>query len=313
VILDPLRIDVARLLSALGMTAEKVGVKWWAQCPLHASKKPHWNMRDTPGRERHGVHGCYSCGYSGDAINLAKDVLGYATRAVAEQWVADHAVLADRIPPSVELEILASTQRGLQLPDGVRCTSLADWFGPAREYATRPDRGLTAEQVDRWGLGYAVDGRQRGRIVFPTRDLRGRLLSFTGRSFIGSDPKYLTASKGEGRQDGAVFGEQHWPAQRGRLHVTEGEINALAVERATGGAVAALSGSHLAVEQVLKIGTFNEIVICTDPDPAGAKAASQLVGALARHARVRRATLPEGTDAAVLERSDLAARLEQAT
>ncbi len=57
------------------------------------------------------------------------------------------------------------------------------------------------------------------------------------------------------------------------------------------------SGSAVSLSQILKVSTFDRVVLLTDPDPAGDAAAAYLTGALGRHVEMRRVRLSKGEDA----------------
>jgi DNA primase len=169
-------------------------------------------------------------------------------------------------------------------------------------------RSVTGAQVRRWGLGFAADGRLAGRIVVPVRDGRGRVCSYQARTFVNDRVRYLTPRKDENPDVTVLFGEEHWPVVRGRVFVTEGAFDALAVERVTGGAVAVLSGVAHATDGLLlaKLSTFAEVVIATDANPAGEMAWRELYAGLVRHVRVRRVGMPTGQDANSMSAGELA-------
>jgi 5S rRNA maturation endonuclease (ribonuclease M5) len=189
-------------------------------------------------------------------------------------------------------------------PPEVELAPLQDWPSQAREYIE--SRGVTAEQVERWGIGYAIEGRLQGRIVIPIRNETG-WASYTARDFTGrASRRYLYPPSGESDST-AMFGEEHWPADKEFkvLVVVEGAMDALAVERVTGNGmtltwfVAALGGgSSFRLEHARRIATWSRVIVATDPDAAGDKMAKRIKAAISRHALVFRCRLMEGTDAA---------------
>lgn len=294
-----MRADVGETLRRLGIQARKVGREWLARCPNpgHEDRNPSWRVRDEPGHEKHGYHHCHACGFSGGLVGLVADVLEIAPRE-ARAWLGGDEDVEDRRPPPPPPAVaLAVSRRGFAMPVGVEFAPLARWPTPPRRFAER--RGVTAAQVDRWGLGYAVEGRLEGRVVVPYRTPDGAPRGYTARTY-GSHPKRYKEADAKERPDrAAMFGEQHWPARGERLlvRVTEGALNALAVERAAGGAVAAIAGSGLREQHAAKLASFERVVVLTDPDAAGDKAAAEILAAVGRHCEVSRVRLPEGTDA----------------
>lgn len=303
------RADVPDLLEALGIDASgpQAGGYYWASCPSpeHRDSDPSWRILDDPGDPDHARHHCFGCGFGGYPVHLVEAVL-YShvddeeeRREMAREWLDGAREAA--VPLEVRVEVAPTrARRELRMPGGVKFKPLDRWPKPARQYAL--GRGLEAWQVTRWGLGYAAEGRLRGRLVFPVRDGGGKLIGYTARSFTGARRKYLEPSEGDGATPGAVFGEQHWPPpERRRIVVAaEGALDVLAVERMVRLPIAGLYGSNLASRHIQRLSTFGVVVMASDPDAAGDGVAGAVSEALARWVEVRRLTLPTGTDCASL-------------
>jgi DNA primase len=269
-------------------------------------------MRDDPTSDKHGVHHCWSCSYSGTVIDLAMYVLGLPSWAEAREWVGGDAAIIEPPPAAVDVKVgRVRVATGFRLPVGVEVAALDEWPDMPRRYALA--RGITEAQVERWGIGYAVEGRLAGRVVVVKRDSSGEPCGYSARTFVDDRRRYLEPEPHE-RPRHVVFGEQHWPRALGEVYVTEGAFNALAVERAIPGAsIAAVSGSQLSPIIAARLARARKIVIVSDPDAAGDKLAGAIVAALARtHIEVTRARLPNGQDAASMNIGDLAAAIERA-
>lgn len=288
------RVDVLRLLNRLGIEYKPEGGELWARCPAHADAHPSWSINQTT-----GVHHCFSCGWGGGAAALVIQALGADelawTARDAWEWIRAQGLLVgdQEAALDVELYLMHTAKKRFTLPVGVMLTPLTEWPSPAARYVC--ERGILDRQLRRWGIGYATGGRLAGRVVFPVHDASGKLLSYTARSFVGAEPRYLTPKGRDGADEAALFGERFWPGPGGRRRVVvvEGAIKALAVERAIGGHVAGVLGATQAgnTRVISKLATFDEVVILTDSDPAGDAAAETLFGALARHVVARRARL----------------------
>lgn len=64
------------------------------------------------------------------------------------------------------------------------------YYNFALEYLKK--RGITDDVIKKYNIGYANEGKYRGRIIIPSYDVYGDLNYFTGRSFTKSIfPKYL--------------------------------------------------------------------------------------------------------------------------
>jgi DNA primase len=303
-------LDVERLLVWLGIDAKRNGHERQGLCPYHQDRKPSWSIRDQPGSERHGLHGCFSCGAGGDAIQLVVDLMGFEKRSEARTWMAENGITAEPDVP-IETEVIhrgSKLGRELAVPALVQFGALGTWVSAARDCAV--GRGLTDEQIARWGIGYAVSGRCRGRIWIPVRDEQGTLWSWMARAYHpGALLRYLTPDREELPDGDCVFGQALW-SDRSRIVVCEGALNALACERAGAANVAALGGAMRVTPLVIAaLSGFDRIDILTDPDPAGESAAMQIYWALKRWREVRHLHTEPGLDANDLPEDQLRALL----
>jgi DNA primase len=307
-------LDVRRLLASLEVQVDERlsdDVHLVCRCPLgtHVDNKPSFAIRhDDP--DKMGLWICRSCGEGGNAVQLAARIVGVGF-GVARQWVADHAEVAE-LPPTAVRVTVPPRPGGFQLPPEVILAPLEDWPTPARQYA-QDKRGIEPWQVERWGLGHALGGRLDGRIVVPVRDGSGRVASYTARAYAGQPVRYLTPREEEGPDTSVLFGEEHaWEAGGAGVVVVEGALNALAVERVCEGPVLALGGSRVDPVAVAKLSRFRFVVVATDADPAGDRAAQQLLAALSSYVPVARARLPEGMDPANAPPDLLTTKLSEA-
>jgi hypothetical protein len=307
---DPLAVDVPKLLAELGVEATHDGDTWLATCPggRHADRRPSWRIKDVPGQEKHGVHYCHSCKWGGTAIDLVVRIYGFSGPGEAVSWIEQNAMGAGQRVERLIVNVQPAVAPRFRLPATVLVLPLASWAPTPRRYLVE-QRGFDERDVEQWGLGYAVEGRLQGRIVFPARDERGRIGNYTARTFVGAMVRYLSASEEEGPDHSCMFGEHLWPdraARRGQTVVaTEGALNAMAARRATGLPVAALSGSKVNLGQILKLAQFGRVLALTDPDLAGEAAADRMRAALIRHVEFGRVELPKGSDPATVAPSYL--------
>jgi DNA primase len=258
-------------------------------------------MKDDPSSDLHGIFRCWACAYRGDAVTLTKDLLGVGYHAACA-WIDEFARLDPELPATARVEIVEP--KVFRLPAGVEEDVLARWPTPFRRYLER--RRIPAWQVARWRIGFAIEGRLTGRVVVPARAESGRLLSYAARAIDdGVRLRYLTPSRGDGAELGALFGEEQWRRQT-VVVVTEGAFDALAVERAQPEfAIAGLDGASRADGDVVlaKLDRFPEVIVATDPDLAGDAAAAVLYARLG--SKVSRARPPPGFDCAKMDLAEL--------
>lgn len=308
-------LDLPDVLTRLGIPHRGSGRELVARCPFHEERTPSWSIRADGG----GRHGLWRCKGACEAPDDRGSVLSLVARVVglrredgspdlpaARLWLSGGED-GPKIPPpaSVALEVSEGPPRGYRLPAGVLCPPAAEWSQLPLRYLE--DRGVSGEQVDRWGLGYAFTGKLAGRVVLPARDASGIPRSHSARTFVGDRLKWRSADRLDGPDPDVLFGEQHWPASgRGSVVLVEATLDALAAEGATEGrlAVAAVHGSEPTDGQLAKLGTFREVLVAADPDEAGEKVHQAVRASLSRWTRVRRVPLPDGLDCSALWRRD---------
>jgi hypothetical protein len=307
------------VLAALGVRHAPAQRGWiQGNCPFHDDKNPSWRIRVTA--ERYGQHHCWACKAGGTLAGLVAHVRKVPLEE-ARGWVGEHAEPEEApIPEVVGVDLVRRDLKPgkFRLPPEVVIGPLAGWVTPARAYAQW--RGIEAWQVERWGLGYAVDGELAGRLVVPVWRSAGVAASYMARDFSEDRRarRYRYPRAEEGADPTVLFGQLNWPDEGARdvLVVTEGALNAMAVERAVGAgeaAQASLGGSGVHAICALKIASFPRVLVLTDNDPAGNVAAGEL-GAMLRALGRRpcRLRLLPGEDACDLARADLRAAVWRA-
>jgi DNA primase len=173
-------------------------------------------------------------------------------------------------------------------------------------------RGLSGEVVKRFGIGYISDAwdgmmsvfgrhqqvnqqlvdlgmaiagdknrpydRFRGRIMFPIRDKRGRVIGFGGRVLGDEKPKYLNSPETrvyhKGQELYGLYEAKQACKDLKRLVVVEGYMDVVALaQHGVDYAVASL-GTATTFEQLQTLfRTVNNVVCCYDGDKAGRGAA----------------------------------------
>ncbi|WBU57781.1 DNA primase [Paracoccus sediminicola] len=310
---------------------------WWAPCPFHGEKTASFHVDD-----RKGFYYCFGCHAKGDALTFLRESDGLdfieAVKVIASEAGLPmperdpaEAKRADR--RSVLADAMEAATRHYRMQLG---TSQG---AGARDYLTR--RGLEQAGIDRFELGFAPDMRQglfhalrekgmaddvivdaglaarpdnggapydrfRGRIIFPIRDARGRVIAFGGRAM---DPnaraKYLnspeTALFDKGRNLYNIAAARSAVGKGAPLIVAEGYMDVIALVLAGfEGAVAPL-GTAITEDQLRLMWRISpEPVIMLDGDAAGQRAARRLIDlALPMTGpgqALRFAVLPAGTD-----------------
>lgn len=338
--LPPAFLDELRARTPLaGLIGRKTrlvrsGRQWKACCPFHGEKTPSFYVYDDH------FH-CYGCGAHGDAISFVMQSQGAGFAEAVEQLAAEAGLEVPRPSRAAEeaerrqadlFGVLgaaeASFQRRLFLPEGRAALEYLRGRGLSEETIrsfglgwSGEGRGALAADLSREGIGAALlveagltrDTGEPGRftdlffnrVMFPIRDLRGRTISFGGRTLGSGQPKYVNGP------ETAVFAKRRvlYAADLARgaarsgaeIVLVEGYMDVIALHQAGfGGAVAPL-GTALTEEHLESLWRLAPVpVLCFDGDAAGGRAAARAaevaLSLLSPERTLRFATLPAGED-----------------
>lgn len=305
--LDELRSRTL-LSSLIGRTTklQKAGREWRACCPFHNEKSPSFYVNDDK-----AFYHCFGCGAHGDAIRWMTDQRGLPFIDAVKEL----AQAAGMEMPALDPRSAEKAERAKGLHEA--CADAAAWFteqlngiAGAEARAVLEKRGIKAETVKAFSLGYAPDSRGklktalkeygdpllieagmlikvddkepydrfRGRLMIPIRDPRGRTIAFGGRIIGEGEPKYLNSPEtplfDKGR---SLYNlDRAAPASRksGRLLVVEGYMDVIALAQAGFGEAVAPLGTALTEMQLERLWRLVDVpILCFDGDSAGQKAA----------------------------------------
>lgn len=308
-------LDAIRARVGLGETIarrvrlERRGREQVGLCPFHNEKSPSFTVV-----EDKGFFHCFGCGAHGDVIGFVMR----AESLSFPEAVARLAEEAGLPMPATRPEDTQRARRQASLYEVVEQAArwfqaqFATAQGrAAREYLAK--RCVATETIERFRLGYAPDARgalkgaltsagiaedmlieagllarpegggasydrQRGRVVFPIADARGRVVGFGGRILGAGEPKYLNSPETPLFHKGSLlYGlAQARLAARdaGRVVVVEGYMDVIALHQAGITNAVAPLGTALSERQLeLLWKVAPEVAICLDADAAGFGAA----------------------------------------
>jgi len=286
----------------------RAGREWKACCPFHNEKTPSFTVNDDK-----GFYHCFGCGAHGDAIRFLTDHRGMpfmdAVKELADKAGMDVPAPDPRAQEKAERQASLTdvmTQVARWYSEQLNGLAGAD----ARDYLAR--RGIDAATQQRFGLGLAPDSRNalkraldslgedrlvetgmliqpeegakdsydrfRGRLMFPIRDARGRVIAFGGRILGDGEPKYLNSPDTILFDKGRTLYnlDRAGPASRTakRLIVVEGYMDVIALDRAGISEAVAPNGTALTEGQIERLWRLDPSpILCFDGDNAGRKAA----------------------------------------
>lgn len=304
------RADIVQVIQQR-VPLKKAGSNYKACCPFHSEKTPSFNV--SPQKQ---FYHCFGCGASGDALKfiMAYDSLPFVE--AVEQLAGMYGMevpFEKRSQQAVEqqrqqqdlYEVMHSVAKYYR-------HQLRDHPQAEKAKAYLKQRGLSAEIAKAFVIGYAPDGWQnlqpalkadatltqqliesgmlikneegrvydrfRDRIMFPIRDIRGRVIAFGGRILGEGQPKYLNSPETPiFHKSYTLYGLYEMKQSRqnfDHIIVVEGYMDVVSLAQfGVRNAVATLGTATTAEHLVLLFRQVNEVVFCFDGDEAGIKAA----------------------------------------
>ncbi|MGY6275658.1 DNA primase [Methylomonas sp. MgM2] len=325
------RVDIVDLIDSR-VPLKKVGSNFVARCPFHAEKTPSFSVN----RKRQMYH-CFGCGASGNAIGFlmdyshlgfveaVEDLAAFVGVEVPREMGGDFAIVKhgdfSRLYSVLE-SVAAFYVERLRGAEGGKAVAYLKQRGVSGEIARdfglgyAPEAwGAVMERFDRNALidagmlvvrdGGKIYDRFRGRLMFPIRDKRKRVIGFGGRVLDGSLPKYLnspeTAVFSKGKELYGLCELLQKNSRPERILIVEGYMDVIALAQHGISNVVATLGTATSKNQVdLLFRYSSELVFCFDGDDAGRKAAWKAVeislACLRDGRQVKIMLLPQGHD-----------------
>jgi len=309
-ILDDIRaaVDIVDLVGRF-VNLRKAGSHWKGLCPFHAEKTPSFTVNP-----QRGIFHCFGCGVGGDAFGfvMRQDRLSFPE---AVRSLATSAGIA--LPDERGSSEGSGREELIRVMDLAARFYVDTLWKPAgqRARAYLEQRGIDTEIARRFGLGFAPEGweslitsmrgekvgedalvaaglavarenragaydRFRGRLLFPIRDLQGRVVAFGGRGFGDEQPKYLNSPETPLYTKGnllyaADLARPTIQAEH-RALLVEGYVDCImAHQYGFTGTVAALGTAFTPAQLALLRRYCDEVITFFDADAAGQKAAAR--------------------------------------
>ncbi|MDQ7091302.1 MAG: DNA primase [Methylococcales bacterium] len=326
------RIDIVELIDS-HLPLKKTGSNYSALCPFHNEKSPSFTVN----RKKQFFY-CFGCGVGGNVISFLMDYSNLEFIEAIEELAAfigidvsreqgNYAALEKHDNLKVLYFLLEKVAKfyAVQLKTNAEAQKAVDYLKL---------RGVSGIVARDFMLGYAVDGwnelsqhfentllfdvglltkkdsgqsydRFRGRLMFPIRDKRGRILGFGARVLDDSLPKYLNSPETViFSKSNEVYGLYELLQQNSkpeRILIVEGYMDVIAL--AQFGIHYAVATLGTATSKKLLDVLFrysSELVFCFDGDKAGIKAAWRAVEmampSLKDGRQIKVMLLPQGED-----------------
>ncbi|MCF7521616.1 DNA primase [Neisseria sp. ZJ106] len=302
------KIDIVDIIDEQ-VPLKKSGANYMACCPFHKEKTPSFSVSPTK-----QFYHCFSCGAHGSAIGFMMEHQGLSFPEAVQQ-LADRAGM--KVPQTrgqnENPEVRAERKKKQQTLEETT-EAAAQFYAQqlplhAAAHTYFQQRGLSAEVIAHYGLGYAPEGWQplakvfqpypntalvesgmvvdnegkyydrfRHRVMFPIRNPRGQVIGFGGRVLDDSKPKYLNSPDtplfDKGKNLYGLYEGRSAIKEAGRILVVEGYMDVVALAQfGIGYGVASLGTSTTAEHVKILMRQADSIYFCFDGDSAGRKAA----------------------------------------
>lgn len=323
------RIDIVDLIGER-LQLKRAGSNYQALCPFHNEKTPSF----TVSQAKQFYH-CFGCGAHGASIRFLMEYDRLDFREAVSQLARRVGLEIPEAAQEAKVEAHDRLYRVLARAAGFYEAWLREHPLHRQAMGYLKTRGLSAEVIARFGLGFAPPGwdnlaraipereelvavgllvqkegnhvydRFRDRIIFPIRDQRGRIIGFGGRALGDDKSKYLNSP------DSPVFhkGQELYGLDKvlevdrrpADIVVVEGYMDVVALAQYGLPRVVATSGTATSTSQIERLFRLTrDLIFCFDGDAAGRQAAWRaLVSTLPTLREGRQARflfLPEGED-----------------
>ncbi len=297
------RVDIVDLIDS-HVPLKKTGSNFSARCPFHTEKSPSFSVN----RKKQFFY-CFGCGAGGNAITFLMD---YSHLEFVEA-IEDLAAFVGIDVPREQNSYTVQKPDNLKDLYGV-LESAAKFYAQQLKSNSEAQkaiqylksRGLSGVIARDFMLGYAPDAwnelskrfdnkllleagllirkdngrsydRFRGRIMFPIRDKRSRVVGFGARVLDDSMPKYLnspeTPTFSKSKEVYGLYELTQKKAKPERILIVEGYMDVIALAQfGIHYAVATLGTATSKTHFDILFRFSNELVLCFDGDKAGKKA-----------------------------------------
>jgi DNA primase len=334
------RLSIVSLVETY-LSLRRSGKSYVGLCPFHDDKNPSLHVD-----EEKGLFHCFACGAGGDIfgfmmrynnIPFPEAVAELARRANIK--IEKHTTKANRRSRGdvlFKINDLISKFYHRLLLEGKNGRE-------AMEYLE--SRGIPLEIIREFQIGYAPRGwdtlvklltaknipiglaekiglvigkrnkegyydRFRDRIMFPIRDVDGRVVGFGGRTLSGEEPKYMNSPESEiYHKKGVLYGldrSRDYIRRKKEAIVVEGYMDLLSLYRAGIKNVVATLGTSLTRDHAALLRRYTDrVIVVFDGDEAGIKASIRVLEVfLEEWISPFMVTLPKGQDPASLISED---------
>lgn len=333
--------DIVEIIGSR-LSIKRAGKYFKANCPFHSEKSPSFFIDDSMQRYK-----CFGCGESGDVLTFLEKYEGMSFAEALEELAQKAGITLKKFTKTKDDTVREQILEVLSLARQYYHYLLTDHKSGqvARDYLK--ERKVTKDSIKLFQMGYALEqweglinflhkkkkynlsileqagliikgrnnryyDRFRGRIIFPLKDHRGRVVGFSGRKIGGDqkDAKYINSPETVLYHKSKMlfgFSELFQEIRKaGFVVVVEGEFDVVSSTQANMNSIVAIKGSALTEDHAKLLSrTVDKVLLSLDTDSAGVEATKKAITALNKtELQLRVIVIPGGKDPDELIKTD---------
>ncbi|WP_251620023.1 DNA primase [Odoribacter lunatus] len=319
------------------VSLKKRGINYVGCCPFHNEKTGSFTV--SPAK---GIYKCFGCGKGGNVVNFIMEHEQMSYVEALRYLAARYNILIEEKELSEEEKKEKSERESMLIVTNYAEDFFVDQLfntdeGKSVGISYFKRRGLDEETIRKFGLGYNPEAwdaftksalekgykkefliktgltiesdrglfdRFRARVIFPIRDIAGKIIAFGGRIMTNDkkSAKYLNSPESEiyhkSRTLYGIYFAKKSIIQQNRCYLVEGYLDVISFHRKGIENTVASSGTSLTIEQIRLIRRLTpNVTIIYDGDAAGIKASLRGIDlVLEEGLNVRVVSLPDGED-----------------
>ncbi len=305
------RTDIVDIIEAR-VNLKKTGKNFSGLCPFHQEKSPSFSV--SPDKQ---FYYCFGCGAGGNAISFITEYENLPFPQAVEDLakLAGIEVPKDNSPQRQNEHLYQAQFKILDLAAAFYQSQLKNSTSRQTAIDYLKGRGMDGKVAKQFGIGFAPAGwdnlikslgltdtdqahlersgmlirheqkdslydRFRDRIMFPIRDMRGRVIAFGGRILGDGKPKYLNSPETDtfhkGRELYGLYEARKASRKLDKILIVEGYMDVVSLAQFDINYSVATLGTSTSLQHLERLYKIvPEIIFCFDGDKAGLKAAQR--------------------------------------